>query len=274
MSGRSPRGGSKSGTPKSETPKLFTPKTGTPRTGRRRTLRAIQVQPEFRNWTINHLIHLLGKETETEKEKEKGAQNQRQRSEQFLREYEEALFLLNGKKHDDYQHHLSCFLHFLLECLKTNTDVVGLLQPQNSGKERTSTNEKNQGQASVRTDIAQMIHELANVADGQTASLLADFDWDMHAIKIQSAEDAQKKREVELARLTPGPEEQEADQTLKSREAIFKDLGLDSKAKLVQCKKCKSWEIKFFIVQTKSSDEALTTKCLCTLCKTTWVQAS
>lgn len=64
------------------------------------------------------------------------------------------------------------------------------------------------------------------------------------------------------------------DPTRKPLEEIYYELELDGKAQLIQCRKCKSWNVRFTTLQLRSLDEPGTTKAQCQNCFHNWTEHS
>lgn len=91
---------------------------------------------------------------------------------------------------------------------------------------------------------------------------LSKCDWDAHVIKQHRPEP--EKDEI------PEPH----DPTRKPLEEIYQELELNEEAQLIQCHKCKSWNVAYKTIQLRALDEPGTTKCMCRNCKHNWTEHS
>ena len=181
------------------------------------------------------------KASKTRSRKRKASQKKKknpkeQEASQFVEAYEQQLFDLFGRRASDYLHQLRCFL------LCLHGVVRGFLLLIQQCESRLTW----------------------------FAQLFGGYNWDAHALRLLSADQATKRKACQ-ATVTA---ETVVDETLLPMDVIYKKLKLDNLVQLVQCKRCKSWKTRFFFVQTRGSDEALTTKCLCTNCPNTWTASS
>jgi DNA-directed RNA polymerase subunit M/transcription elongation factor TFIIS len=71
---------------------------------------------------------------------------------------------------------------------------------------------------------------------------------------------------INLEKDVLNPEKWQKLQELRIPKSIIKE----KKKGIVKCPRCKSWETKFFLVQTRSADEGMTEKFECTCCEYFW----
>lgn len=225
----------------------------------------------------------------------------------FVELFEDELYHLYGKRTFDYHHQLRCFLHFVrdYDAYYCASDKKTAKEQRELQKKKTTFQTNDNGPMLDASEVATITTatatatSLPSLATEATdarafvllifrnwrrlinlAAMLANFDWDAHVLRVLSQQKLQQKQQhLSLAigeggNGSGGTDDTDEDETLRPLIDIFRQLKLDKDAKLVQCRQCRSWKVRFFFVQTRSSDEALTTKCLCRECGRTWIQPS
>lgn len=96
-------------------------------------------------------------------------------------------------------------------------------------------------------------------------STLAGCDWD--AIVLQESLTSEEA-------LDDKEDRNENDPTRRPLQEIFEELELNGEARLIQCRRCKSWDVAFTRKQLRSLDEPETCKCKCRKCKRRWTEHS
>ena len=178
----------------------------------------------------------------------------------FVELFEDELFRVYGKRSGDYLHQLRCFLHFTTSYDESVTSNITTTTMTDNETLSLFDHKNWTGFAFLIINNQHSLRKLTEV--------IANFDWDAHTLQSLSS-----RRATEM-NTTTSKENDNEDETLKPMSEILKQLDLDKEVKLIQCRKCRSWKVTFYIKQTRGSDEPLTTKCRCLDCERRWTQPS